>query len=406
MSRVLGLPTMNLTSSFFVSIGKNGRTCASCHATDHGLTVTPQLMTDRFNASLGKDPVFTAQDGSSSPTADLSTKSKRQAAFTLLLTRGLIRVSLPVPAGADFEVIAVDDPYYGATNTVLSMFRRPLPVSNLGFLSAVMWDGRETRLNHSIHYDLREQANDAALTHAEKSSQLSDAERTDLSAFDVDHVGAQQVDNVAGVLDSGGASGGPMLLTTMTFTPGENDSFAGGFNNHVFTLFTSWQTLVPVDAQSSARRDIAEGERLFNERTFTISGVGGLNDVLGSAVTGHCSTCHDTPNVGNHSVGRFFDIGVTDADFRAGLPLYTIRQKSTGAVRQTTDPGRAMVTGLFADIGRIKPPILRGLPIRSPYFHNGLFADINDVIDFYDQRFNIGFTATEKRQLAAFLEAL
>jgi len=62
----------------------------------------------------------------------------------MVLTKGLIRVGIGVPASADFELVAVDDPYHFASAAELSLFRRPLPTTNLQFLSTVMWDGRET----------------------------------------------------------------------------------------------------------------------------------------------------------------------------------------------------------------------------------------------------------------------
>ena len=73
----------------------------------------------------------------------------------------------------------------------------------------------------------------------------------------------------------------------------------------------------------------------------------GLNDALGvTTINGTCTTCHDSPNAGNHSVSLPLDIGLTTAGQRWGdQPLYTLRNKSTGATVQTTDPGRAMITG-------------------------------------------------------------
>ena len=35
-----------------------------------------------------------------------------------------------------------DDPYGHASATQLSLFRRPLPTTNLRFLSTINWDGR------------------------------------------------------------------------------------------------------------------------------------------------------------------------------------------------------------------------------------------------------------------------
>jgi hypothetical protein len=72
----------------------------------------------------------------------------------------------------------------------------------------------------------------------------------------------------------------------------------------------------------------------------------------------------------------------------------------------TTDPGRAMITGKWADIGRFKGPILRALASRAPYFHNGFAASLEAVVDFYESRFGIGLTVQEKADLVAFLRAL
>ena len=129
------------------------------------------------------------------------------------------------------------------------------------------------------------------------------------------------------------------------------------------------------------------------------------------AIAGTCTTCHDTPNVGNHSVATFLNIGIADYPARPGLdaqglPVYTLRCTATGTLVQTTDPGRAMVTGKCADIGKFKGPILRDLAARAPYFHNGSAATLDDVVTFYDNRFTIGFTPQEKADLVAFLRSL
>jgi cytochrome c peroxidase len=70
------------------------------------------------------------------------------------------------------------------------------------------------------------------------------------------------------------------------------------------------------------------------------------------------------------------NIGLSDASRRTpDMPLYTLRRLSAAGERvQTTDPGRAMITGKWADIGKFRGPILRGLAARAPYFHNGSAA--------------------------------
>ena len=117
------------------------------------------------------------------------------------------------------------------------------------------------------------------------------------------------------------------------------------------------------------------GQKLFNSKPIGIIGAGGLNDDLNVAtIPGFCGTCHDSPDVGNHSVSAPLNIGVGDVDGPLDvsyLPVIVLRNNATHAMVKTTDPGRAMITGLWKDVGRLKGPVLRGLSSRAPYFHNG-----------------------------------
>jgi cytochrome c peroxidase len=88
------------------------------------------------------------------------------------------------------------------------------------------------------------------------------------------------------------------------------------------------------------------------------------------------------------------------------MPLYTLRNTATGEVVETTDPGVAMVTGKWRDIGKFKTPGLRALASRAPYFHDGSARTVEDVVGFYDFRFRMGLSAQEAADLAAFLKAL
>jgi hypothetical protein len=189
--------------------------------------------------------------------------------------------------------------------------------------------------------------------------------------------------------------------------PGACGASSGGLDPFVFTLFRGW-----TDSGMPQRQAIARGEAIFNTRQFVIDAVPGLNGRLDDPVrrpiqNGTCTICHDTPNAGNHSVPMPLNIGVTDASRRtADLPLYTLRHRATGETVQTTDPGRAMVTGKWNDVGKFKGPILRALAARPPYFHDGSAATLTDVIKFYDTRFQARFTEQEKADLLAFLRAL
>jgi cytochrome c peroxidase len=405
-------------SAFMRDLGMNGRSCATCHQPSDAWTVTPAHIQARFAATQGLDPIFRTNDGANCPTADVSTLNARQAAYSMLLTKGLIRVSLSVPTTADFQVLAVNDPHACAetTTTQLALFRRPLPAANLSFLTTVMWDGRESHPGNTLEQNLTQQAIDATTGHAQ-GVQPSDQQVRDIVRFELANYTAQGQDNSAQNLGAQGATGGPVPLAHQNFFVGINDPLgpAGGFNAVAMTMFDGWAELhnnanVPTN---SARVSIARGQALFNTLPITISGVAGLNDAAGvpASFTGTCTTCHNTPNVGNHSVALPINIGVTDypalpALDTTGLPVYTIQCDAGGAPIHTTDPGRALVTGNCADVGKTKGPILRGLAARAPYFHNGSAATLMDVVNFYEQRFNLSLTAQQKQDLVAFLGAL
>jgi hypothetical protein len=88
------------------------------------------------------------------------------------------------------------------------VYRRPLPSTNLRFLSAVMWDGRESSLTSAIVDDLSQQANDATRGHAQAFSDITRAQARQIVEFEIALHTAQTVDNEAGELASEGGQGG------------------------------------------------------------------------------------------------------------------------------------------------------------------------------------------------------
>lgn len=410
---------LDMDNPFFQELGTNGRTCETCHRPAQAWTITPAELRERFARTEGLDPIFRSVDGSNCGLADLSTLDARRDAFSLLLTKGVIRIDLAVPDDAEFAIEAVDDPHgCGTAPTTASMYRRPLPTTNLGFLSTVMWDGRHTAPGQAIAADLVTQAHEATIRHAEGVPPTAGQLRA-IVEFELGLLTAQVRDDRAGSLGERGARGGPRTLARQPFCIGINDplgmlpSMPGacaattGFDPVVFTLFGTWG-----GAPSPDRTAIARGEAIFNTRRFAIGAVPGLNAEPGDPVDGPlregtCTVCHDTPNVGNHSVSMPLNIGVADASRRTpDVPLYTLRHLVTGDTVRTTDPGRAMVTGRWRDIGKFKGPVLRALAARAPYFHDGSAASLADVIAFYDTRFAIGLSKSEKADLLAFLQAL
>jgi cytochrome c peroxidase len=421
-----GGATFTFNNAFFQNLGTNGRTCFTCHQPQSGWGVSAASVKASFANSDGKDPIFRVVDGATCPNANVSTLSARRQAYSLLVDKGLIRIGLPMPDGVQFAVTSVSDPHHCNTDPatgltsptagIVSIYRRPLPSTNLGFLSAFMWDGREL--------SLASQAADATLGHAQANAAPSDAQIAEIVAFESGVFTAQEIDQKAGSLHGAGATGGAVALSLQLskFYIGVNDPLGNNpthatFDPNIFDLYKPWLGARGNGDDVSLRQSIARGEEVFNTTPINITGVTGLNDVLNqTSIPGFCGTCHDTPNVGNHSFKAPLDIGVADAGAKtppvldiSGLPVFTLTCQQgplAGKIFTVTDPGRALISGQCADIGKLKGPILRGLAARAPFFHNGSATTLTDVVEFYDQRFTIGLTVQQKTDLVNFLNAL
>jgi len=427
--------SVDLSGPFFQSLGTNGRSCGTCHVPGTAFSLSARDAQFRYLISRGTDPLFAQVDGSTCPTGPVNN--------SLVVNNGLIRIGLTVPpnttdaSAPQYTITAVQDPYGCALTTdaqrqqTVSVYRRPLPSTNLGFLSAVMFDGRESftmplnnaaTFSSNLNADLTQQAIDATTGHAQATQAPTSAQLSGIVNFELALNSAQLFDFAAGDL-SKGAQGGPQYLSTQTYYPGINDSLGGdpqgkAFNPNVFTIYSSWQ-----NSPNPQRASIVRGEQIFNTQPLVISDVPGLT--TGSQqITGTCTTCHDTFNVGNHSFPLPLDIGnahslpyETDPNIIAALkelnqpnvPVFQLvctEGPLAGNVYYTSDPGKALISGQCSDIGRGKGLILRGLAARAPYFHNGSAADLRQLVNFYNQRFQIGLTGQQIQDLINFLQTL
>jgi cytochrome c peroxidase len=421
---------------FFQSLGTNGRSCATCHVPANAFALSAAHAESIYQRTRGHDPLFATVDGAACPTAT----PNHPLNFELLRKYGLFRIALTLVPNPQFTISVVHDPYGCALVTdmnsgavTVSVYRRPLPATNLEFLTAVQFDGRETvaPLNDAKTYaanlmaDLKHQALDATLGHAEASVIPTDAQLKQIVAFEAALNSAQSIEAGVGRLDAGGVLGGPQFLSKTLFFPGINDPLGGNptgaaFNPKAFTLYAKWTNSPDPD-----RSSIARGEEIFNTHPLFITDVRGLNDASNQPViNGTCSTCHDAPNVGNHSLPLPLEIGTsrsarfdTNPQIQAALsrlsmpdlPVFQIacnKGPDAGEITYTSDPGKATLTGLCTDVGRGKGPILRGLVARAPYFHNGSAATLDEVVEFYNDRFQMNLTEQDKRDLVNFLKSL
>jgi len=429
--------SIDLSGPFFQSLGTNGRSCGTCHQPSDGMGLSAIDARFRYFISHGKDPLFAQVDGSTCPTGAINN--------SLVVNNGLIRIGIQLPPNAfsasppQYTITAVEDPYGCALTTnaqgqqTASVYRRPLPATNLGFLSTVMWDGRESFFNAlnngqtfaaNLNTDLTQQAIDATLGHAQATQPPTAAQLQQIVSFELALNSAQLYDFFAGNLyGQNGSQGGPQYLPTQQYYAGINDSLGHDptgkqFTPTIFTIYTPWQ-----NSPNSQQASIARGEQIFNSQPMIISNVPGL--VTGDQqINGTCGTCHDTPNVGNHSFPLPLDIGLghslayeTDPNIVAGLqqlqmptlPVFQLQctqGPDQGQIFYTTDPGKALLTGQCTDIPRVKGPILRNLAARAPYFHNGSAANLSQVVNFYNQRFQMGLSAQQIQDLINFLQTL
>jgi cytochrome c peroxidase len=162
---------------------------------------------------------------------------------------------------------------------------------------------------------------------------------------------------------------------------------------------------------------VARGAALFRDRTFLISDSAGLNSMnFGNPTRDSCNFCHNMTRTGMDVAPGQVDLGTTNepfADPAPDLPLFKLTcaarfppQPFLGRVVYTHDPGFALTTGKCADIGRITIQQMRGLAARAPYFSNGSARTLRDVIDYYDRRYNIGYSEQDKQDLTNLMSVL
>jgi len=381
---------------FFTAIGSNGRACVTCHQPSSAMSLSLNLIRDRWLATKGKDPLFAGVDGSNCP--DLP--QDKQESHSLLLERGLFRIALPWPPvnKPDFRIEVVRDPTACNKNPAsISVYRRPRVAANLQYIAlptgdTLMADGRERTL--------QSQATSAVMTHEQASAAPTRAQLQQIEDFLRQLFVAQQWDILGGGLAE---PGGPGVLGADNLAGGIAGSGAFLDARNLVASFEPWRNLSAPNLavrQRAFRESVLRGVDLFTSREFRMP----------NGKQGTCATCHASGI--NHAV----DIGTTNlpsAKESPELPLFRITCDASapphpelGRTFLTQDPGRALITGKCADAGAIVMQQFRGLTARPPYFAGGSARDLSEVIDFFDRRFKIGLTDTQKQDLVNFLSIL
>jgi hypothetical protein len=447
---------------FFEPIGRNGRACVTCHQPANAMSISVDMIRKRWADTKGKDPLFAPVDGMNCP----HLPADDPASFSLLLERGLFRIFLPWPPRSpdgspiepEFTLEVVRDPTgcnthpeygLGSTNPMVSVYRRPRPAANLryvthqgfGVFAFIGKNGMpaardpETGLPSGMNLladarqpTLKTQAVEAAVTHLQFDGVLDDARLNRIADFERQLYAAQVRDVVAGDLME---PDGPPGLGVRRLAAGREGLLGNNITNFVIPMGEAWKRLpdtedVAIDARNRRRESISRGHDVFMFRTFWIRDAMHLNTVgLGNPAKRTCATCHGMHMMGMDIANGWMDIGTTNLPWareeprdpwnerKPQLPLFKVTCKASlpphpflGRVIYTQDPGRALISGKCNDVGTIVMQQLRGLAARAPYFSNGAAGTLREMVDFYDRRFNIGFTDREREDLVNFLGAL
>jgi hypothetical protein len=362
---------VDLENDFHKPQGTNGRHCATCHLPEAGWSIRPDNVQRMFDETGGTHPIFNIIDANT-PSSDVSTVEARRSSYSMLLQGKFIRIRRP-PASREYDVIAASDPFGFGTTSQLLFFRRPLPTANFRSHS-VMWDGANT-VGTDLRAGLVRQAR-GNVTGAQQGPPAPDSVINAIVDYEMGLSHAQIVVPGVGRLDSDGARGGPEAQASQPLVAGR------------FDLFDAW-----IGHSNPRRAQIARGQEIFNN----------VNAPSGR----RCGACHNAANNGQNVNGTLFNIGASAASRRKpDMAVYTLRNRTTGEIVETTDPGRAIVSGRWSDVNRFKTPNIRGLASRAPFFHNGIAATLEEVVRLYEEALGFVYTAQEREDLVAFLNAL
>jgi len=430
---------------FFTALGTNGRACVNCHQPTYAMSVSAAGLQERWRLTDGKDPVFAAFDGSNCP----GLPQNQESSHSLLLKRGLFRIPLAwpprnadgSPKPVEFTIEFVRDPTtcktsreYGLNSAqpTISVYRRPRPAANLKYVVSggapivlktgtladldpdtgkpvsmnLMSDAREPSLNA--------QALSAIMGHEQARVAPSRQQIEKIVEFESQVYAAQAAHIFGGPLADTGA---PVALGPAALRDHKAGVLGDKEYDPVFGLFNAWK------GPDYFRASVARGADIFMFRQFWLRDAAHINSIgLGNPLKRTCATCHNAQMTGQDLSAGWVDVGTTNFPTwtepstwaeSSELPVFKITcsrdadpHPYLGRVIYTTDPGRALISGRCVDVGSIVMQQLRGLSARAPYFANGSAKTLREAVDFYDRRFDMKLTDSEKEDLINFLGVL
>jgi cytochrome c peroxidase len=323
---------------------------------------------------------FSANGGSDSRTIVGNARARNPGADAVFDTADDVFASPGVPSN-NLDGTYSLSPTYGFREQVTG--RKARSYIDAGYSNTLFWDGRATPVFTDPLSGQVVLQNGAALESQVLVPPVSDAEMA--------HAGRDWADVAARV-----AASKPLALSPDT--PAALREWLGG---RPYTELFAEAFGTPDVTPARIALAVATFERtLYSDRTpfdAAVSGIAPLPpaEARGQNVfnnQGRCNTCH---------AGTLF----TDNQFH-----------NIGLRPQTEDPGRFNVTGNANNLGEFRTVSLRNVGLRAPYFHNGRFATLEEVVDFYNRGGDfdapnidrnrirpLGLSAQQRADLVAFL---
>jgi len=222
---------------------------------------------------------------------------------------------------------------------------------------------------------------------------------------------------------AGGAVAGngddAMMEMRLAFVPEYRVAFKKVFGTEWPMLYDAWRAIAAFE-----RAIVSDGKKVAFDR-FAAGSSKALNESQKRGLAlfngkANCIACHNGPLASDE---KFYRTGVPAAKefaetaeqqitlrwevYQKGVPEKTYRSASD-------DHGLYYVTKRPEDIGRWRTPSLRELKYTAPYMHNGVFATLEEVVEFYDRGGGknaemlkpLNLSEQEKKDLVAFLVSL
>ena len=377
----------------------NGRACATCHPESDHTALLPSTVAARL-AQDPNDPLFNAIDADD-PAAPVPTYRH--------LLKGLVRVTLPLPANVD--LIDTNGQVVTPAARTISVWRGVPSVENTAYTSAFLYDGRAATL--------QQQALGALRDHSQIRTAVGNGEQNLIAAFEQTLFSSDRAKGVADQIAAGVAiSDIPDPEASMPLTAEQQRGRA--VYNRACT-----------GCHGSATDNVITNRAAHDQLFFQLGSDG--NIVYQSVSSGPA-----VPALSPRPTDEFLNVGFGFASYRGQigqfpafnsdveLPRYRLRFYADGSrtVRVTdlppipvtasgqpfdlnpainsqtgapitgpnrapqwwsTDPGRSLITGDPAEFEAFDVPQLRGVANTAPYMHDNSHAALADVVNTYSR---------------------